>query len=222
MQLKSVDPVDISKTASAASIIFNALKKAIIEGDLEEGAPLRQDEIARMFSTSRIPVREAISRLEEHGLVKSQRYKGAVVSGLSAEEADEIFDYRSLLEPHVIRAAVPNMTPAILTEARAYLEAFAKSEDPMEWGNLNRQFHATLYNASGLSFHLEAIESALDRIDRYLRAQLVLSDGMIRANDEHIRILAACERGDADTAAELTRQHILGSKDSLLKNLSKL
>lgn len=219
MQLKSVD---ISKTASAASIIFDALKKAIIEGDLEEGAPLRQDEIARMFNTSRIPVREAISRLEEHGLVRSQRYKGAVVSGLSAEEAGEIFDYRSLLEPHVIQTAVPKLTPAILSEARGYLEAFAKSDDPMEWGNLNRQFHAALYNASGLGFHLEAIESAMDRVDRYLRAQLVLTDGMARANDEHDRILDACERGDAEAAAELTRQHILGAKDSLLKHLSKM
>ncbi len=218
MQLKSVD---ISKTASAASIIFDALKKAIIEGDLEEGAPLRQDEIARMFNTSRIPVREAISRLEEHGLVKSQRYKGAVVSGLSASEADEIFDYRALLEPHVIRTAVPRMTAQTLSTARGYFEDFANSDDPMEWGNLNRQFHATLYNASGLEFHLEAIESALDRVDRYLRAQLVLSDGLARANDEHLRILEACERGDAELAAELTRQHILGAKDSLLKHLSK-
>lgn len=218
MQLKSVD---ISKTASAASIIFDALKKAIIEGDLEEGAPLRQDEIARMFNTSRIPVREAISRLEEHGLVKSQRYKGAVVSGLSAEEAGEIFDYRALLEPHVILNAVPQMTPEILSRARGFLEAFANSDDPMEWGNLNRQFHATLYNASGLEFHLEAIESALDRVDRYLRAQLVLSDGMGRANDEHARIQDACERGDAAAAAELTRLHIQGAKDSLLKHLNK-
>ena len=78
-----LNPVDISKTASASSIVFEALRKAIIEGDLKEGEPLRQDEIAGLFNTSRIPVREAISRLEEQGLVKTQRYKGAVVSGLS-------------------------------------------------------------------------------------------------------------------------------------------
>ena len=175
-----------------------------------------------MFNTSRIPVREAISRLEEHGLVKSQRYKGAVVSGLSAGEAGEIFDYRAILEPHIIRVAVPKMTPKALAEARSFCDAFAVSDDPMEWGDLNRKFHATLYNASGLTFHLEAVESALDRVDRYLRAQLVLSDGMARASDEHLRIQDACERGDADTAADLTHQHILGAKNSLLKHLSKL
>ena len=105
-----LNSVDISKTASASSIVFEALRKAIIEGDVKEGEPLRQDEIARLFNTSRIPVREAISRLEEQGLVKTQRYKGAVVSGLSATEAEEIFDFRALIEPEVIRRAVPLRT----------------------------------------------------------------------------------------------------------------
>ncbi len=219
MQLRSVD---ISKTASAATIIFDALKKAIIEGEIEEGAPLRQDEIANMFNTSRIPVREAILRLEEHGLVRSQRYKGAVVSSLSSTEASEIFDFRAVLEPHVIRHAVPKMTPDILAQARSYCEAFHMEADPMKWGDLNRQFHATLYNASGLTYHLEAIDGALNRIDRYLRAQLVLSEGMSRANEEHMQIQSACERGDADEAAALTERHILGARESLILHLSSI
>ncbi|MCK8484509.1 GntR family transcriptional regulator [Aliiroseovarius sp. S2029] len=217
-----LESVDISKTASAATIIFDALKKAIIEGEIEEGAPLRQDEIARMFNTSRIPVREAILRLEEHGLVRSQRYKGAVVSSLSSTEASEIFDFRAVLEPHVIHQAVPRMTPETLAQARSFCEAFHRETDPMKWGDLNRQFHATLYDASGLTYHLEAIDGALNRIDRYLRAQLVLSRGMSRANDEHMQIQEACERGDADKAAELTRQHILGARDSLILHLSSI
>ena len=81
-----LQPIDISKTASAASIVFESLRKAIIEGELVEGTPLRQDEIARLFNTSRIPVREAISRLEEKGLVTSQRFKGAVVAGLDLDD----------------------------------------------------------------------------------------------------------------------------------------
>ena len=198
------------------------LKKAIIEGEIEEGAPLRQDEIAKMFSTSRIPVREAILRLEEHGLVKSQRYKGAVVSSLSSQEAAEIFDFRAVLEPHVIRHAVPKMTPEVLSTARGYCEAFHSEKEPMKWGDLNRLFHATLYNASGLTFHLEAIDGALNRIDRYLRAQLVLSNGMGRANEEHMQIQAACECEDADQAAALTERHILGARDSLILHLSSL
>ncbi|MFV1635104.1 MULTISPECIES: GntR family transcriptional regulator [Phaeobacter] len=216
MKLKSVD---ISKTASASTIVFDALRKAIIEGDLKEGEPLRQDEIAQMFNTSRIPVREAISRLEEQGLVKTQRYKGAVVSGLSAQEAQEIFDFRAVLESEVIRRAVPRMSPLALANAKACLEAFSQSEDPMTWGELNRDFHSTLYRESGLQYHMDVIDNAMDRVDSYLRAQLVLTNGNERANREHIAIWEACVAGDADLAAALTRDHITGSCETLLQRL---
>ena len=219
MKLKSVD---ISKTASAATIVFDALRKAIIEGDLKEGEPLRQDEIARMFNTSRIPVREAISRLEEQGLVKTQRYKGAVVSGLSAQEAQEIFDLRAVLEPEVIRRAVPRMSKEALAQAKECLVAFSQSSDPMTWGDLNRDFHATLYREAGLQYHMDVIDNAMDRVDSYLRAQLVLSNGSERANDEHIAIWEACAAGDADLAAALTHEHITGACDALLQTLIKL
>lgn len=217
-----LNSVDISKTASASSIVFEALRKAIIEGDVKEGEPLRQDEIARMFNTSRIPVREAISRLEEQGLVKTQRYKGAVVSGLSATEAEEIFDFRALIEPEVIRRAVPLMSAETLDSARTSWAAFSASSDPMNWGDLNRDFHSTLYQASGLQYHLDVIDNAMDRIDRYLRAQLVMSNGMERANEEHIAIWEACVAGNAKQAAELTRLHISGARESLIQNINSL
>lgn len=215
-------PIDVSKTASASSIVFEALRNAIIKGDLAIGEALRQDEIAKLFNVSRIPVREALSRLEEQGLVRTQRYKGAVVSGLSAEEATEIFDFRLLVEPEIIRRAVPLMSADELREARAFCRAFSESDDPMSWGDLNREFHSKLYNASALKFHLEIMDNAMNRIDRYLRAQLVLSDGMERANNEHFGILEACEAGDAERAAELTAAHIRGVKESFLTHLSLL
>lgn len=218
MKLKSVD---ISKTASASSIVFKALRKAIIEGEISEGEPLRQDEIAKLFNTSRIPVREAISRLEEQGLVKTQRYKGAIVSGLSAAEAEEIFDFRILIESEVMRRAVPKMSNEVLALAKENCEAFANSSNPMEWGELNREFHAALYDASELTYHLEVIHNAMDRVDPYLRAQLVLTDGMDKARREHLAIYEACANGDADKAASLTADHIRGAKDELIKHLTK-
>jgi DNA-binding GntR family transcriptional regulator len=216
MKLKTMD---ISATASASSIVFDALRKAIIEGQLEEGEPLRQDEIARLFNTSRIPVREAISRLEEQGLVKTQRYKGAVVAGLSPKETAEIFDLRALVEPEIIRNAVPLMSKALLTEAREKCAAFSSATDPMTYGDLNRAFHETLYSASDLQFFQEIADNAIDRVERQIRAQLVMSNGMERAGREHFAILEACEKGDADLASNLTREHIQGAKASLLKHL---
>ncbi|WP_347311895.1 GntR family transcriptional regulator [Defluviimonas sp. SAOS-178_SWC] len=216
-----IESVDIAQTASAASIICEALKKAIIEGRLKDGEPLRQDDIARMFNTSRIPVREALTMLEQQGLVATQRYKGAVVAGISPDEAAEIWDFRALVEGHVIEAAVPKMSADILEEAGAHLAAFATADGPVEWGDWNRRFHMALYRASGLTYHLGVIEKTLDRVDRYIRAQLSLSNGVSRADAEHRAILDACAAGDAARAGALTRQHILGAKANLLANLRR-
>lgn len=216
-----VHAVDIGKTASAADIIFDALRRAIVEGRLEEGEALRQDQIARLFNSSRIPVREALTRLEQHGLVTTQRYRGAVVSGLSIDEIREIFEFRALLESHVVALAVPRMTPATLAEARTCCVAFAEETDSSRWGALNRQFHYALYRDSGRRYHLRVIDAALDRVDRYLRAQITLTDGMERARREHEGILDACVASDAAKAAELIRAHILGASESLVAFLER-
>jgi len=217
-----LNAVDVSKTASASSIVFEELQRAIVKGDLAVGEALRQDEIAKLFNVSRIPVREAISRLEQLGLVKNQRYRGAVVSGLSADEATELFEFRLLVEPELIRRAVPDMSGRALRKARACCNAFSESTDPMSWGDLNREFHYEIYSASEFRFHLDAIDNAMNRLERYLRAQLVLSNGMERANEEHFGILKACEAGDAGQAAELTSAHIRGVRDSFLDHLNQL
>ena len=103
----------------------------------------------------------------------------------------------------------------MLAEACPCCEAFARDENPMKWGDLNRRFHGTLYQASRLGYHMEMLNNALDRIEPYLRAQLLLSDGMDIANREHRAIVDACSAGDADRAAALTRAHIHGALASL-------
>jgi DNA-binding GntR family transcriptional regulator len=214
--------VDISKTPSAGDVVFQALRRAIIEGELEDGDPIRQDDIARQFNTSRIPVREAIARLEQQGLVKSHRFKGAVVAGLSIIEAGEIFDFRCLIEAQVIRCAVPRMTRVLITEVQTICDACEAATDSIRWGDLNRQFHATLYRACDLPFHLATLDNAMDRLDRYLRAQLLLTDGHARANSEHRAIVAACAQGDAEAAEALTLLHIRGAHAALRNHLSKI
>ncbi|MDB5659410.1 MAG: GntR family transcriptional regulator [Cypionkella sp.] len=214
--------VDVSKTVSAGGLVFAALRRAIIEGELKDGDPLRQDEIARLFNTSRIPVREAITMLEQQGLVKNHRFKGAVVVGLSIAEASEIFDFRCIIDAHVLRAALPNMTAELIAEARAICAASATATDPMLFGDLNRAFHITLYQASNMPFHLATLTNAMDRLDRYLRAQLLITHGHSRSNAEHLEILDACERGDADAAVNLTVAHIRGAQRALHEHLGKI
>jgi DNA-binding GntR family transcriptional regulator len=207
---------DLGALPSPAEVIFEALREAIVEGALSDGETLRQDHIARLFNVSRIPVREALARLEELGLVTSRRHRGAVVSSMSTEEIAELFEFRALVEAEVIRQSVRNISEETLAEARRHGEAFAREQDSGRWAQLNRQFHYALYRDCQRPYHLQVVSKALDQIGRYLRAQLVLTRGIERARREHEGILRAATARDADAAAELTRAHILGASQALL------
>lgn len=212
---------DIAQSPSATEIVFDALRRAIVSGDITAGTPLRQEELARAFGCSRIPVREAITRLEQLGLVEARRYKGAVVAGISPQEVDEIFDLRAAVESDAIRRAVPRLTVEALHKARAAHADFAAAPDPAAWMQANRRFHCALYAMDDQRHHAAVITQLLDLSDRYLRAQLWLTDGQGLAVREHADILAACEAGRADTAAQLTHDHVMGSKQALLGALAR-
>jgi len=203
--------VNLARTASSSDIIFDALRDAIISGSIPAGESIRQEYIAKIFNVSRIPVREALKRLESQGLVKSVRYKGAVVSSISKEEIREIYEIRLLLEPIMLKHAVENMAQETIKFAKECCTKLETETDSTKWGELNRQFHEALYMDANRPFHLKIINEASDRIDPYIRAQLNLSGGMEKARIEHLNILEACEEGDTTRAAELTREHI---KDS--------
>lgn len=210
--------VDISTSASTSQIIFEALKTAIIQGNLAAGAPLKQDELAQAFNTSRIPVREALILLEQQGLVTIRRYKSAIVTGLSMNEIEEIFDFRALVETQTLTIAVPNMTEALIDEAELYLAQLNDTQEPTECSILNRKFHMTLYSASNLPYHLAVITNSINRIDRHLHNRFMLTGEMERANREHAEILAACKRKDTQVAANLMKSHILSVKSALINS----
>ncbi|WP_374437062.1 GntR family transcriptional regulator [Inhella sp.] len=209
MALPQLTPTTIAP--SATDQVYEALHRAIISGQLKDGEPLRQEELARQFQTSRIPVREALTRLEQHGLVQIKRYHGYTVTGLSEAEVVEICNFRALLEGELILHAVPRLDAPTLAEAKKRCQAFAKEADAVRWGALNRDFHCALYEQAGLPYYLQAVVTALDKTERYLVDQLQLTDGRAQARAEHLAILEACVAGDAKAAAKLTRQHILGA-----------
>ncbi|MGB7668607.1 MAG: GntR family transcriptional regulator, partial [Candidatus Acidiferrales bacterium] len=128
---------------SLASAVADKLRGMIIHGDVQEGEQLRQDAIAADFQVSRIPVREALRQLEAEGLIKIVAHRGAVVSALSADEIEELFDIRALLECAVLKVSIPNLTEADFEKAESILETYEKAlwmKEVGTWGRLNWQF----------------------------------------------------------------------------------
>ncbi len=211
--------IDLTQTASSSEIIFNALRDEIISGRMKAGQAIKQEHIAKLFNVSRIPVREALMRLENHGLVFNKRHKGYIVTPLSTDDVAEIYELRANLEPFIMKKAVESMTTETLQEAHNYYDAFNNETDAARWGEWNRLFHETLYRDANRPYHLKVIGGAIDRVDSYLRAQLILTNGMDTARKEHMGIFEACVAGDSNKAAELTREHILGSYEVLITYL---
>lgn len=206
-----IHKIDVGDAPSVADRIFESLRRAVISGALKDGDPLRQEELARHFNASRIPVREALTRLEQHGLAQIRRFHGYTVAQMSRQQIEEICRFRALVEGEVVACAAAWASDETLTRARQTCRAFAEERDPVLWGERNREFHAALYADCGLPYHLEAVHAALDKTERYLVDQLVLTSGMRRARSEHKAILAAFEARDPLLAEKLTREHILGA-----------
>ncbi|MBG7375685.1 GntR family transcriptional regulator [Pseudomonas aeruginosa] len=204
---------------SASEIIAKHLREAIIAGHFAEDEPIRQDDIAQLFNVSKIPVREALKRLEAEGLVLFQRNKGAVVTRISEPELAQMFEVRVLLEAQAIRLAVPNMDETTFARAEAICADFVGEDNVGRWAELNWQLPACLYEPAQRPFLVNLIRSIHDKLERYLRMQMSLSEGKQRADQEHREIVAACRAGDAERAAALIEAHIVGVCRTLYEHL---
>ncbi|MEM1288213.1 MAG: GntR family transcriptional regulator [Pseudomonadota bacterium] len=193
---------------SAADPIYTDLRAQIISGHFEAGAPLRQDEIAKQFGVSKIPVREALRRLEVDNLVVFERNKGAAVRGFSEAEILDLLDIRIALECRALELAIPNMIDGDFREMRALLEDYAQRTEVSEWSDMNQRFHHMLYEPSNNQRLLDMIEDLQQQLGRYLRLLVSTASGLERPNREHNAILEACERRDNGGAVALLRQHI--------------
>lgn len=219
MSLSAVKSRDLGKTPSVSDVILKHLRDAITDGSLDEGEPIRQDDVAKLFNVSKIPVREALKRLESEGLVEFQRNRGAIVTSVSEPEIAEIFEVRAILESAAIKLSIPHMTEATFERARGFCDAFLRETDVRLWAEINWRFHSCLYEDAKRPFLIRTIRSINDRLERYLRIQLTLSHGLGVADVEHRAILAACMEGDAARAERLVYDHIMAACDSLLKHL---
>jgi DNA-binding GntR family transcriptional regulator len=209
---------------TVAEAAAEELRSRILSGALQEGIQLRQEVLAAELGVSRIPLREALRLLEGEGLVTIVPHRGAVVSVLSPEEIGELFDLRVLIEPDLIRRAIPNMRAEDLREAADTLAGykFALAERNVEsWGSLNTRFHIALYRPAHRPRSLALAQMLLDQTDRYTRMQLLLTSGESRAQEEHEGLLAACQTGEIEEAGRLMERHIRNAGATLTEFMRK-
>jgi DNA-binding GntR family transcriptional regulator len=211
-------PIERRTVAAEAAEI---LRQRILSGEIRAGQPIRQEHIAQELGVSRIPLREALKQLEAEGFVTIAPHKGAVVSTLSAAEAEELFALRLQLEHWLLREAIPRMREADFAHLDAIIDESRSPDNLARWGELNWQFHEALYRPAGRPLSLRFLKRIHDNLDRYLRLQIAITRDWDRAYRDHQDLVAFSRERNIDAAVALLEDHILGTAKALSSTLAK-
>lgn len=203
------DPVRDS--GSLADRVAQWIRGEILEGRLMPGDRITQQAVARACATSRMPVREALKRLQDEGLVTHISHAGARVSSLEIAELDEIYLLREQLEPLALAESIPLLTAQDHQRLREHvleMETCADPDDPSRWVSIDRRFHIGSYSAAAMPRLLEIVVGLWNRTQQYRRAYSRLPTRFTTAHMEHRLLLDAIVRRDPEEAATLSRVHI--------------
>lgn len=193
---------------------YEKIKQAIIDGELKPGDQLVETALAGWCEVSRTPIREALQRLEQDGLV-DRKDGGLIVRKRSPEEILDIYQTRIVLEATAGRVAAERRTDHDLGLLRRLLERSRKvtDRDPDAMVEANSQFHKAVWRAS----HNDSLIDLLQRLDmhlaRYPGTTLAAPGRWEQARHQHKAIFDAIDRRDADAAYEITSQHFTDARD---------
>lgn len=189
-------------SATVQDLVLAALRDAILSGVLEPGARLRQEELADLFGTSRIPVREALRALEYEGLASSEPHRGFAVAALDADDVDEVYELRTLLEGQAVRLAVPLMTDEDLAELELLFLRMQAAADPDEQLAAREAFYTRMYGITGRPRLVALIARLRHEVARTLRWATLQHSGAI-----HEGFWEAVRTGDAERAVTQLAMH---------------
>jgi DNA-binding GntR family transcriptional regulator len=194
--------------SSLGDRVLAELRRKIIAGDLAAGSALRQEKLAADLGVSRIPVREAIRKLEAEGLVHSEPHRGSVVAPLSLEELTELFELRMRLEPWLFGLAIPLMTEAQFAAAEAVIATSVASVSIDSWSDLNWQFHAALYEAAQRPQAMRMLTTLHQIANRYINLhRAVVHDVQVELSDHRALVQHARVR-DVHAGMAALAEHI--------------
>lgn len=197
-----------SRSAGAAGRVYEHLFRAIIYGDLAPNTLLSESELAKQLESSRTPVREALLMLEGEGLVKRYPGRGYLVTEITPQDVDEIFELRTTLELMALRKAYVSISPQVLSGLEYQLNCLGDGNSPDDYYAADRTLHELLAQYCGnarLQVFLSTLDSQIERL-RYISA--CRPDRLKESRREHLDIIHALMDRDLPKAEEMLSLHI--------------
>lgn len=200
--------------------IYLTLRSNILEGRLKVGERIIQEELANRINVSRMPVREALKRLTEDGLVITIPNKGTWVREFKREQLIEIYMIRRHIEKMAVEISVANFLPDDISKLiainRNFERALIKGSLP-EMIKYNEEFHFALYELSHFPYLVNLIRDLWDKFPRYT-FNIIPGQGD-RSVKEHWDIIDSVSRGNVELSGSLMWNHIEGGQHNLIKQL---
>jgi DNA-binding GntR family transcriptional regulator len=210
---------------------YRDIKHAIVRCEFEPGERLRVDDLSRRFEISSSPVREALSRLAEQGLVRSLDKRGFRVAPLTIEGIADLTRVRLLVECEALRDAMAHGGDAWEAEMVAAAHSLSLIEQRLgeqpvalddHWSERHRAFHLAIYSACKSPLLLELVSGLFDSAERYRRYSASHRQGERGKHDEHEKILKSVLGRDANAAVALLTRHISATQTTVTRALANM
>jgi len=197
------------RTRSRADFVYESLRDAISDGRIAVGERVREEEIARNLGVSRTPVREALQRLHQRGLLVFGNGRGLVVAELSQHQVLQLYAMREILEGSAARFAAQHANATDVTILYRQQKELAEAKpDALLLVTLNRRFHQAIYEAAHNQYLMQTLNMLHDSLALLHNATFRVPSRRSESDEEHRRIVAAIEKRDPDAAEEAAREHI--------------
>ena len=209
------------KTVSLADQIYERLENDIITGVYPRGEVLTEMKLVEQLGVSRTPIREALRRLEQERLIKDTG-KGSIVLGITLEDMIDIMNIRQRVEGLAAYYATENMTPEGLEKLRQLNDLqdfYYTRKDAARQSQMDDLFHDTIYELSQRTIIRDTLQPLHRKTMRYRKISLEDPARLGLSIQEHKDIFNAMAAGNAELAEELTVQHIINAKNSMMTRL---
>jgi DNA-binding GntR family transcriptional regulator len=200
-------------------VVFQTLRQAILRGELKPGERLMEIHLAQKLGVSRTPVREAIHKLEQEGLVVMIPRKGAIVAEITKSDLEDVLEVRMALEELAVRDACRRITKEQLAELRRLADEFQKTlygSDVGACAEADMKFHEAIYEATGNGRLVQILNNLREQMYRYRMEYLKDRQSHSHLVQEHEELLKYLEERDEQKALEVTERHIDRQKEYII------
>lgn len=197
------------RSMSRSEFVYASLRDAIWEGRFAPGERIGEEEVARSLGVSRTPVREALRRLQERGLLAIGAGRSLVVAELSKSQVIELYAMREILEGSAARFAAQHANEAEIDMLHRLLDELDKhADDARMLVALNRRFHGAICEAAHNRYLTQTLDGMHDALALLHGNTFRVPNRRDQSDAEHRRIVRAIERRNADEAEQAARDHV--------------